>query len=196
MVEKGVLAGSIRIPNAVAPIQVTADLRAGRITVSVDIDAPREGRAQTRVNWLVRQLKGAPDSVRLEAFAVNARGAGATDLLGKVREDASVLIADPKRELRGFQVAMSAPMGLKRGRGRGGFIDSVLDLVDTFYADVVQHLKPWSASPPRMREPVFVEETMPELVSTSLSSQDGPEASEYTRHEPQPQVVEASDISE
>lgn len=175
MVERGVLTGSIRIPHAVAPIQVTADLRAGRITVSVDIDAPREGRAQTRVNWLLRQLKGAPDSVRLEAFVANARGAGATELLGKVREDASLLIADPKRDLRGFQVAMSAPMGVKRGRGRGGFIDSVLDLIDAFYADLVQNLKPWSAAPPRMREPVQVQDTSPQLVSTSLSSQDGPE---------------------
>jgi hypothetical protein len=173
MVDQGVLIGSIRIPHAVAPIQVTADLRAGRITASVDVDAPREGRAQTRVNWLVRQLKGAPDSVRLEAFAVNSRGAGATDLLGKVRADPAILIADPKRELRGFQIAMSAPMGVKRGRGRGGFIDSVLELVDAFYADVVQNLKAWSASPPRMREPVSVPETSTELVSTSLSSQDG-----------------------
>ncbi|WP_211222103.1 hypothetical protein [Nocardioides halotolerans] len=175
MVGQGLLSGAIRIPYAVAPIHVTADLRAGRITASVDIDAPREGRAQTRVNWLVRQLKGAPDSVRLEAFVANARGAGATELLGKVRKDPTLLIADPKRDLRGFQVAMSAPMGVKRGRGRGGFIDSVLDLVDAFYAEVVQDLKAWSAAPPRMREPVLVQETPAALVSTSLSSQDGPE---------------------
>jgi hypothetical protein len=122
MVGQGLLTGAIRIPYAVAPIQVTADLRAGRVTASVDIDAPREGRPQTRVNWLVRQLKDAPDSTRLEAFVANARGAGATELLGKVREVPTVLIADPKRELRSFRVAMSAPMGVKRGRGRGGFI--------------------------------------------------------------------------
>jgi hypothetical protein len=182
LVTQGVLTGAIRIPHAIAPIQVTADLRAGRITASVDVDAPREGRAQTRVNWLVRQLKAAPDSVRLEAFAANARGAGATELLGKVREDPTVLITDPKRDLRGFQVAMSAPMGAKRSRGRGGFIDSVVDLIDVFYADVVQHLKAWSAAPPRMREPVQLPDAPAALVSTSLSSQDGPEAaSEHDR---------------
>jgi hypothetical protein len=74
-------------------------------------------------------------------------------------------------------------MGVKRGRGRGGFIDSVLDLVDVFYSDVVQNLKAWSASPPRMREPVSVPQTPTELVSTSLSSQDGPEEPEATRGE-------------
>jgi hypothetical protein len=175
LVADGSLRGGIRIPHAVAPILVTADLRAGRVTVSIDIDAPREGRALTRVNWLLRQLRGAPDAVRVEAFVANQRGAGAAELLRKVREDPGLLIVDPKRELRSFQVALSAPMGSKRGRGRGGFIDSVLDLVDAFYGDVVQHLKAWSAAPPRMREPVQVVEVPAVLVSTSHSSQDGPE---------------------
>ena len=58
---------------------------------------------------------------------------------------------------------MSGPMGIKRGTGRGAFIDSVLDLVDAFYGDVLQHLKAWSAAPPKMREAVILvpEETSP-----------------------------------
>lgn len=174
LVTHGELTGAIRIPNTVTPIHVTADLRAGRITCHADIDGPREGRATTRVNWLVRQLKAAPDSVRVEAFAANARGAGAAELLGTVRENPVALITDPKKELRAFRIAMSVPMGAKRGRGRGAFIDSVLDLVDAFYGDVVQHLKAWSAAPPRMRESEPEPEPVqpPALASTSLSSQD------------------------
>jgi hypothetical protein len=196
LVTDGLLTGSIRIPNAVAPITVSADLRAGRLTASVDIDAPREGRAQTRVNWLVRQLRGGPDSLRLEAFALNARGSGTAELLGKVREEPGLLIADPKREIRSFRVALSAPMGIKRGRGRGGFIDSIVDLVDAFYADVVQHLKAWSASPPRMREPVLVQEQPAVLVSTSLSSQDGPEDPPSPDEDPSAQEPSAASPSQ
>lgn len=173
MVEQAELAGGIRIPNAVAPIHVVADLRAGRVTCYVDVDAPREGRPTTRVNWIVRQLKHAPDSTRVESFVANARGAGAAELLGKVREDPTVLITDPKKDIRSFRVALSVPMGAKRGRGRGAFIDSVLDLVDSFYGDVVQHLKAWSPAAPRLREPVAVPEEKPSLSSTALSSQDG-----------------------
>ncbi|HEX8582689.1 MAG TPA: hypothetical protein VF640_10185, partial [Acidimicrobiales bacterium] len=66
LVEKGVLEGGVRIPNTVGPLVVTADLRAARVTVWVDVEAPREGRPQTRVNWLVRQLKDAPDAVRVD----------------------------------------------------------------------------------------------------------------------------------
>lgn len=175
LVSKGQLTGAIRIPNTVAPINLIADLRAGRITCYVDIDAPKDGRATTRVNWLIRQLKAAPDSARVEAFVANARGDGAAELLSTVRENPTAILTDPKKELRSFRIAMSVPMGTKRGRGRGSFIDSVLDLVDAFYGDVVQHLKAWSAAPPRMRESEPVATDPPALSSTSLSSQDGAE---------------------
>jgi hypothetical protein len=175
IVRNGELAGAIRIPNTVAPVHITADLRAGRLTCHVDIDAPKEGRPTTRVNWLVRQLRTAPDILRVEAFVANSRGAGAAELLGTVRENPSSLITDPKKDFRSFRVAMSVPMGTKRGRGRGSFIDSVLDLMDVFYGDVVQHLKAWSAAPPRMRESEPAPIEPKSLSSTSLSSQDGPE---------------------
>lgn len=178
LVGDGVLSGAIRIPDTVGNLTVTADLRARTITCHVDVDAPREGRPATRVRWLVRQLKSAPDGVRVEAFAAHARGSGAAELLGDVRDDPGRLVVDPKKDLRSFRVAMTAPMGAKRGRGQGGFIDSVLDLVDAFYAEVMQYLKVWSATPPKVR-PVPDDDAEARagepLVSTSLSSQDGAE---------------------
>jgi hypothetical protein len=126
----GMLEGAIRIPDAVAPIVITADLRASRIACYIDVDAPREGKPTTRVNWLVRQLRAAPDTVRIESHAAHQRGPGAAELLRKIRENPSSLITDPGKELRAFRIALSTPMGSKRGRGRGSFIDSVLDAVD------------------------------------------------------------------
>ena len=176
----GVLSGAIRIPSTVGDISVTADLRAGTVTCLVDVEAPHEGRPTTRVNWLLRQLKNAPETVRIEARATHARGAGAADLLRAVRENASLRVADPTKELHAFQVAMTTAIGTKRGRGRGSFIDSVLDAIDTFYADVMQQLKAWSAAPPRLRSETDTVATEQEdvpiaLVSTALSSQDEPE---------------------
>lgn len=179
LVDEGRLAGSIRIPDTVGNLFVTADLRAGTVTAHIDVDAPKEGRPRTRVNWLVRQLKAAPGDLRIEAYAAHARGVGAAELLRDVREDPDVLVPENKHELRWFRVAMSVPMGAKRGRGRASFIDSVRDCVDAFYADVMQNLKAWSAAPPKVRPtPDDIEEGIPErLVSTALSSQDEPETS-------------------
>ncbi|WP_213455877.1 stress response protein [Rhizomonospora bruguierae] len=175
----GVMTGGLKIVGAVGPLYVTADLRAGQIICHVDVEAPREGRPTTRVNWLLRQLRAAPETLRLEAFIMHGRGAGAADLLRNVREDPNLLIADPRRELRSFRVAQSVVAGTKRGTGRGSFIDSLLDAVDDFYEQVVQVLKPWMPAPPRLRVPedfVPAQPDMdPDLSSTAISSQDGPE---------------------
>lgn len=178
MCGNGTLQGALRIPNTVGPLVVTADIRAGRVSCHVDLDAPRVGRPATRVNWLVRQLRNAPGDLRVEAFAAHARGAGTAELLNEVRESPALLVSDPKRELRSFRVAHTATLGAKRGRGRGSFIDSVLDEIQSFYGDVLQHLKAWSAAPPRMRELNSEEVEPPPLASTALSSQDGAEASD------------------
>lgn len=178
----GTLQGGIRIPNSLGPIVVTVDLRANKVTCYVDIDAPKEGRAATRVNWLIRQLKHAPDGLRVEAFQMHARGAGTAALLKDVRENPALLISDPKKDLRAFRVALTAPAGPKRGTGRGSFIDSVVEAVNAFYGDVIQHLKAWTATPPKLRETeALPAHTLPELVSTALSSQDGAEPAEDSK---------------
>ncbi|WP_329004842.1 hypothetical protein OHA18_15800 [Kribbella sp. NBC_00709] len=178
MSTQGTLHGAINIPNAVGPMVVTADLRAGAVTCHVDLAAPRDGRATTRVNWLLRQLRHAPDSTRLEAFVMHGRGAGTAELLRAVRDQPALLIEDPKKELRSFRIALGMPLGSKRGRGRGSFIDSVENAINTFYGDIVQDLRAWTAVPPRLREAPEQPEERPSLTSTALSSQDGTESGE------------------
>ena len=190
----GVLSGIIRIPDTVGALVITADLRASTVTCHVDVDAPKEGRSTTRVNWLVRQLKNAPDSTRLETFVHHARGSSAAELLSAVREDPATLVTDPTRELRAFRVAATKPLGKKRGRGRGCFIDSVLDAVDAYYADVLGSMRAWSAAPPKLRPshptPPEVDDTVAAaLASTAYSSQDGMTDPSSTHPEDIPPLV-------
>ncbi|MEV6365602.1 stress response protein [Micromonospora musae] len=184
LTSSGTLTGSIKIPGAIGTLTITADLRAGQIICQVDVDAPRSGRSTTRVNWLIRQLKEAPDSTRIEAFAMHARGGGATELLRHVRADPATLITDPTRELRSFRVAQSTAAGTKRGSGRGSFIDSAINSIDVFYEQIIQNLKPWMPAPPRLRSPeeiTPVQPVAPSLVSTAISSQDTPDISDATK---------------
>lgn len=178
LVATGTVSGAIRIPNTVGPLHVTLDLRAGRVSCHVDLEAPKDGRPATRVNWVVRQLKSAPDNVRVEAYQAFSRGGSTAELLRDVRSNPAVLLSDAKNEIKTFRLALTTPLGPKRGRGRGGAIDSVLDAVDAFYADVLGQLKAWTATPPKLRmEPALepLPATAAELASTSLSSQDTPE---------------------
>lgn len=175
LVQHGELSGTLRIPSTIAPIAMTANLRTGQVSAHVNVEAPREGRPTTRINWLIRQLKDAGADLRIEAFVANQRGAGAAELLGAVRDNPAALVLDPAKELRSFTVTRSANMGTKSGRGRGAFIDSVLNLLDSFYVEVVQNLRPWAATPPKLREAADADNVPGPLVSTALSSQDGPE---------------------
>jgi hypothetical protein len=171
--DHGTMSGALRIQNAVANLQVTADLRAGQVTCFVDVDAPKEGRATTRVNWLLRQLKDAPENLRVEATV--SRGVGAAELLHAVRENPDALVLDPNKEIRGFRIALTTPMGTKRGAGKGGFIDSVIDAINTFYSEVVQHLKAWVPAAPKMRELPGENATDDDTTADAdLSSQDSP----------------------
>lgn len=49
-----------------------------------------------------------------------------------------------------FRLTLALPLGTKRGIGRGGFITSIHDAVDTCYRDVMQTLVPRPPPPPKL----------------------------------------------
>jgi hypothetical protein len=151
LVSTGTLTGSLRIPNAIAPVELVVDLRASQVSASLTFPAPADGRQQTRVNWLLRQLKDAPDDLRIDAVTAWSRGDGTAALLKQLRIDPSLLVSDPKRDIRSFTLTMSKIAGTKRGQGRGSFFGGVLELIDAFYRDVVQVLRPWTPSAPKVK---------------------------------------------
>jgi len=124
MVERGKMPGAIRIPDTVGDITLNADLRAQQIVASVSIDAPKTGRAATRINWLLRQLKSTPPDIRLDSWGLRSRTSMA-DLLGNLRKDPALLVPIAKRDITSFTISLARPMGLKRAAGKKSFIDSV-----------------------------------------------------------------------
>ena len=152
LADSGQMHATLRIPDAVGPLQIRTDLRARQTVTSVAIDAPREGSLKTRFTWLMRQLKEAPDDLRVEATFPNARVTTAASL-GDVRGDPKLLYYPPdqKREPRSFVLARSRPMGQKRGRAEGSFVRETSAQAVEFYRDLVQDLKPWPAPPPKLR---------------------------------------------
>src|SRR5690606_19654296 len=101
--EKGTLFGSFRVPDAVGPIDVEADLRARQTRVGVRVPAPKEGRPLTRIKWLLRQLSDAPADLTVEVQFARSKETTALRL-SDAREDPSRLLSptDPKREPRSF----------------------------------------------------------------------------------------------
>jgi hypothetical protein len=174
LAETGRLSAAVNVPDAVGPITVEADLRAQLVTTSVQVDAPKEGRPLTRVNWMLRQLREAPDDLRVDvAFASTRETASA--LLGEAREYPQRLLSpsDQKREPRAFTLALSRKMGTKRGKAQGSFVIETRRQAVDFYRQLVQNLRRWQPSPPKLPdEPAEKAPETPQPKPPAFSAED------------------------
>lgn len=150
----GKLTGSFRVPSAVGPIDIEADLRARLTRASVKLSAPKEGRALTRINWILRQLKKAPRDLRIEVQFARTKETTAL-LLADALEDPRALLSpsDPKREPRSFTLSLARPLGSRRGRGERSFVLETRRQVVSFYGDLVENLQDWQARAPKLPSP-------------------------------------------
>jgi hypothetical protein len=119
--------------------------------VSVKVTAPKEGRPQTRINWILRQLKKAPEDLRIEVQFARTKESTAL-LLKDAREDPKGLFSpsDPKREPRSFTLSLARPLGTKRGRGERSFVLETRRQVVNFYGDLVEALSEWRPKAPKL----------------------------------------------
>jgi len=153
LASRGSFSCSIQVPDAVGTIGIEADLRARLVTTSIEMPAPKEGRPRTRINWLLRQLRDAPDDLRVDVRFSRVR-ATRSELLRDCRESPELLLMkdDPKREPRTFVLARSSPMGKKDGRKAGSFVAETQRQVTEFYRDLVQGLVPPRIKAPRLEK--------------------------------------------
>ncbi|MDP9067403.1 MAG: stress response protein [Actinomycetota bacterium] len=167
LAERGLLYADLQVPDA-GTMHIVADLRARQVSVSTDIDAPREGRSKGRVSWLLRQLQNAPENLKVEARLARSQATLAASL-AEARTTPERLHPEQPREIRQFGLTLTRNMGLKRDAGKGSFIDSVLETTKDFYGEVLQNLRPWKASPPKLQKQPPVSE--PEAPVTQIPSQ-------------------------
>jgi hypothetical protein len=171
LADLGALEAAIRVPDAVGPLVVQADLRTRKVITSVTVDAPGDGRPATRVKWLLRQLKDAPDGLVIEASFANSKTTTAA-LLSAAREDPQALLLanDAKRPPRAFRLALSRPMGTKRGKGERSFVLETRKQAIDFYRELVQNLRAWRPSAPKLPEEPEEETTAPQAEPPVFSS--------------------------
>lgn len=158
--EKNIL-GAIKIPGAAAELTIRADLGAGVLHCGFELAAPLDGKNKTKLNWLLKQFKEVPKDARLSIGYKRARNLEASVSLSALKSGELEIELDSSRELAQFRVDSVRAFGTKRGRGQGAFIDSVLNQVTDTYSQLLQPVKPWAASAPKLSE--SVKELLPEL---------------------------------
>jgi hypothetical protein len=161
---QGVLTRSLKVPEAVGPIALAADLRTRLVTTSVELAAPKDRkRPRSKVSWLLRQLKDAVDDLRIDVRFASTRQT-TSELLGNCRDepDRLLLADDPKRPPRAFILAHSLPMGKKGGLDRGSFVAEIRKQTTDFYRELVQDLRAPRPKAPKLPEREAAEEPVEE----------------------------------
>jgi hypothetical protein len=105
------------------------------------------------VKWALRQLKHAPADLRLDVSFAGARETTSL-LLGEAHEYPQRLLSgtDPKRDPRAFDLTLTKPMGTKRGKGEKSFVLETRQQAVDFYRRIVQDLRAWQPSAPKLPE--------------------------------------------
>jgi len=165
LIEGGLLQATIKVPDAVAPVEIDANLASRQVTTYARVKAPGEGRAKTRVNWLLRQLKDAPRDLRITARFPRTRTTTSLLLEAAVANPADLLLSDDrKREPSAFDIALMRNMGSKKGKDKGSFVAETMEQVILFYGEVLQDIQGWTRPPARLtEEQIAAEEPEPEV---------------------------------
>lgn len=169
LAQNGQLSGALSVPNAAVPVEITVDLRANRVDLRATITAPTDRRASARVTWLLNQLKAAPQALQVVANVARAKSAGRSYPRSALGSDPKIIVETPSADIRSFTLTLSQTAGTKRGQGKGSFVSSVTSLVDTFYTDVVQPLKPWVPPAPKPKAPSLADESGPSSVLSTTA---------------------------
>lgn len=145
------LSNTLVVPDAAAPIQISADLRKRAVTLQMRLRAPADRQStKARVSWLLRQL------AQTEARDVHVRllwpgRAAATqfplielrdapELAGKDREGMTVL---------SFEVLLVKDLGARFAQ-RKLIVTELIKASTEFYDSVGACLRAWQAKPPKI----------------------------------------------
>lgn len=140
------------VPDASAPVEVTADIPRRSVDVGMTLRAPEDKKTtKARVNWLLRQIK-APN---VEGLYIRLFWPGASEAtqypVEELRENPE-LASEGKEHLvtHGFHVFLSERLGGKFTQ-QSNFISELERLVPKFYGDTGSKLSAWVRKAPQIK---------------------------------------------
>jgi len=153
LAEKTYLTTNLIVPDAADLLEVCADLKKRSITVSMKLRAPDEPKgAKARLNWLLRQLQNSkPEGLHIRCFWPG-RTKSSQFTLAALRDAPDLIAKDHEGQaLLSFEVLLVKDLGSKFAQRRL-FLTELEGAVPQFYQEVAQHVKPWQARAPKLRQ--------------------------------------------
>lgn len=149
------LAGSLRVKNAASEISIDVLLPARAVRFGIELKAPSEGKQQTRVKWMTKQLGKAPPTALLHIHWDQKK----LKSQGRISELNSPLALT--RDVHGQPIpadtmprafSVEWTQDLRRGRGRSTVevLDGIMTDLETFYSLVVEGIAAFVPRAPKL----------------------------------------------
>ncbi|NOX73132.1 MAG: hypothetical protein GXP03_05785 [Alphaproteobacteria bacterium] len=156
----------LAIPNAAAPVEISADLRRRCLNVGMSLRAP-ENKVTTkaRLNWVLRQIKGEDQDLYIRLHWPGTSQPSQFPL-GELRENVEIATVGKEHlSPRAFHVFLSRRIGAKFTQ-QTNFISELERIVPEFYRNIGSELTAWKKSAPRIKgEKSLAEDVSPEAIS-------------------------------
>lgn len=140
------------IPDAAAPLEISADIRRRSIEVGMALRAPEDKKStRARLNWLLRQIRTENVADLFIRLQWPGRSEPTQFSLAQLREDISLAEQEKDHlQVLGFFVFFSRSLG-GRFAQQVNFISELEQLVPQFYAEVGSGLSTWKRSAPKIK---------------------------------------------
>lgn len=148
------LSASLSIPNAAAPITLTADFTRRTLSISMSLQAPQDIKRPTAaINWLTRQLK---DLKEKDSFIVRVHWPKRIPItiasLAMADENPDILIPANSKDIpKLIEVAIVVDLA-GRFRGSKTFVDESEAGLKYFYKKIGQQLTKWQPKAPTIKK--------------------------------------------
>ncbi|WP_299693500.1 hypothetical protein [uncultured Tateyamaria sp.] len=150
--DEACLESQLMVPDAAAPIEISADLRRRSIDVGMTLRAPDDRKSTSaRINWLLRQIK----HEQVDDFHVRLQWPGTSGptqfQLSELRENVQIAEVDKSHlSPNGFHIFLSKRLG-GRFTQQSNFISDLEQIVPDFYGSVGSALRQHQKKAPTLR---------------------------------------------
>jgi hypothetical protein len=181
LAEAQCLTATLVVPDAAAPIELSVDIGKRTISASMMLRAPSDKQStKARLNWLLRQLKRAPETDLYIRLHWPGRGAHTQHTLAELRENPDLASENHRdKQAHSFEICMLRQLAGRFGQ-RKNFLADVEQAVPAFYETVGQHLRAYQSPAPRIRE----DRSDPDSVTREGLQRDAEEETHGERGEP------------
>lgn len=147
------LAADILVPNAAAPMQVTADFRKRVVSVSMRLRAPGDRKStKARLSWLLKQLSTAePKDLHVRLFWPGRAQATQYPLATLVANPEIATDERPGMVVVSFEVLLVRELGAKFAQ-RKTIVSELVNSASLFHASVGERLTAWQPKPAKIAE--------------------------------------------